>query len=119
MIYRLAYMVLASILLAGCLASFSTLENASENYKLNKNYASLEAIYRTFTKGMLRQEVETLLGDPDYSPIDGQYYYSSDHSEYSEDQQRDIGVGLVVDYRDSDGNVTDRLQDFWLGSIAE
>jgi len=28
-------------------------------------------------------------------------------------------VGLVVDYRDSDGEMTDLLQDYWYGPIGE
>jgi hypothetical protein len=57
---------------------------------------------------MPRVEVERMLGAPDYSPVEGQYYYSSDRH----------NQGLVVDYR-LDGQMTDRLQDFTLGPIGE
>jgi hypothetical protein len=97
----------------------SSLENASLQYKEHNDYASLDIIYKSLSKGKQRKEVESLLGEPDYSPIDGQHYYSSDHSEYSQDQARDVTVGLVVDYRDGNGEITDKLQEFWMVPIAE
>jgi outer membrane protein assembly factor BamE (lipoprotein component of BamABCDE complex) len=106
-------------LLAGCPGGLSPTEEASASYKQNKDYASLEQIYSKLSNGMQRMEVERLLGEPDYSPIDGQYYYSTDRSDYSEEQKREVAAGLVVDYRDKNGDVTDTLQEYWLGVIAE
>jgi hypothetical protein len=119
MIHRILQTILFTVLLAGCFANMTSLENASVSYKEHKDYASLEDIYKRFSKGLQRKEVERLLGEPDYSPIEGQYYYSSDQSEYSENQERKVSIGLVVDYRDSNGRITKRLQEFWLGPIAE
>jgi hypothetical protein len=57
---------------------------------------------------MPRAEVEQLLGEPDYSPTDGQYYYSSNRNK----------LGLVVDYR-IDGEATSQLQRFGMETLGE
>lgn len=57
---------------------------------------------------MKKTEVEALLGEPDYSPTDGQYNYSSS-------ERNRI---LVVDYR-LDTQVTDRLQHFELMTTGD
>lgn len=105
------------ILLAAC--SSSLLEDKSAQYKRDKEYRSLQVIFENLSKGMPRKEVERLLGDPDYSPTNGQYYYSSSQSVYSKDQDRTVPVGLVVDYCDTSGKLTDTLQAFSLGPIGE
>lgn len=117
--YRISYILLMTAILLGCSAGLLSLENDSARYKHNKGYTSLETICNSFYKGMPRTEVEHLLGEPDYSPINGQYYYSSDRSVYLEDQGREVSVGLVVDYRDMNGKITETLQEFWLGPIGE
>lgn len=119
MIHRISLLVLFAALLTGCFFNLSHLEKASTSYKQTKDYASLSKISKSLSKGMLRKEVVRLLGEPDYSPIDGQYYYSSDHYEYSEEQDRDVSVGLVVDYRDSNGELTSKLQEYKIGRISE
>lgn len=111
-----AYGLAACILLVGC--GLPTLDQASRSYRANRDYASLESIHGQLTEGMDRAEVERLLGEPDYSPIEGQSYYSSDRREAAGDRG-DVPVGVVVDYRDESGAVTDRLQEFWIGPIGE
>ncbi len=106
-------------LLTGCVAGLPSIGNDSAKYKNSKDYRSLEAIFKTFSKGMPRTEVKRLLGESDYSPVNGQYYYSSNQSVYSEDQDRKVPVGLVVDYRDKNGLITEMLQEFWMGPIGE
>ncbi len=107
--------IAAIMLLAGCGAP--ALDDASRSYKANRDYASLEMIFGQLSPGMDRREVERLLGEPDYSPTDGQFYYSSDRRA---DGGRDgAPLGLVVDYRDRDGTVTDTLRDLWIGPIGE
>jgi len=107
--------------LAGCNSQIDELELASRSYKAHRGYASLEIIHRYLHKGMMRSKVEELLGEADYSPIKGQYYYSSDRSEVvgSGKERMNVPVGLVVDYRDEQGNLTGQLQSFWLGRIGE
>jgi len=70
---------------------------------------------------MPRSEVEALLGPPGYSPVDGQYYYSSDREVSVGDDLPLARYGLVVDYRDyhSGYELTNRLQIFTLGPIGE
>ncbi len=119
MIRRMLYILFFSAFLAGCLAGLPSMENAGTSYRHGKDYASLEVIYKNMSRGMHRKEIERLLGEPDYSPTDGQYYYSSTRTVYSENQDRDVAVGLVVDYRDEKGTVTARLHEFRLGPIGE
>lgn len=119
MINRILLVTLLATSLTGCSAKLTSLENASISYKQHKDYESLEAIYNTLARGMPRKDIERLLGESDYSPIDGQHYYSSDRKEYSEAQQRDVTVGVVVDYRDSSSTITESLHEFWLGPIDE
>ena len=96
-------------------------ERASSSYRIHKDYASLELISRHLHRGMSRSEVESLLGEADYSPIEGQEYYSSDRREAvgSGKELRYITVGLVVEYRDEQGELTGQLQRFWLDRIGE
>jgi outer membrane protein assembly factor BamE (lipoprotein component of BamABCDE complex) len=119
MIYRILHILVALVILSGCATGLTSREHASEDYKQNGDYASLETIANSFYKGMRRSEVERLLGVPDYSPIEGQYYYSSSRSVDSDEQGRGVPAGLVVDYRDENGQVSDTLQEFWLGPIGE
>lgn len=108
--------IVAIMLLAGC--ATPTLDEASRSYRANRDYASLEMIFGHLSPGMDRSDVERLLGEPDYSPTDGQFYYASDRR--AADGDRDGSpVGVVVDYRDEDGTVTDTLRDVWIGPIGE
>ncbi|MCI5166374.1 MAG: hypothetical protein D3903_09815 [Candidatus Electrothrix sp. GM3_4] len=92
-----------------------------DSYKAHKDYASLEIISRNLSKGMEHGAVKELLGEPDYSPIAGQYYYSSDlrKTEIQGKKWIDVPFGLIVDYRDEQGRVTEKLQTFKLGRIGE
>ena len=96
------------------------LEEASRSYRETQDFASLEILHAHLTKGMPRPEVERLLGEPDYSPTDGQYYYGSDRTApQGEDGTPGSTIGLVVDYRDGSGAVTNELQSFDLRPIGE
>lgn len=112
----LAHAVVVIVLLTGC--GPQALDQASRSYKANRDYASLEAIHGQLATGMDRAEVDRLLGEPDYSPIAGQYYYSSDRR-VSADGRDNVPVGVVVDYRSEGGAVTDTLREFWIGPIGE
>ena len=106
---------------AGCSSSSTSLASASASYKEQRDYASLVTIHSGLIKGMSRTEVERLLGEPDYSPTDGQYYYSSDRKEDAPNttDRPPATLGMVVDYRDASGRVTDQLQSFTLGPVGE
>lgn len=116
------------LMFSGCLEN--ELEKAGESYKLNRDYESLATIHESLTEGMRRSEVEGLLGEADYSPVEGQYYYASDRR----GPIKGLGyppvtanVGLVVEYRiteyPGDGiiksTLTDRLQSYYFGPIGE
>ena len=96
------------------------LRDASMKYKATRDHDSLKYIASRLHKGTPRAEVEALVGRPDYSPTDGQYYYSSDKTERIEEHPvLEAVIGLVVEYRDSRGRVTDHLQSLWFGPIGE
>jgi len=55
--------------------------------------------YDSIHIGMTRAQVEGILGSPDYSPIDGQDYFST-HGECEVAPGRTAGCGFVIEYRD-------------------
>jgi outer membrane protein assembly factor BamE (lipoprotein component of BamABCDE complex) len=118
---RLTFVSLVLLALVGCDSAGPSVTDASASYKNRRDFASLATIHGHLINGMARDEVERLLGEPDYSPTEGQYYYSSDRKEASPDSadRPPATFGLVVDYRDADGDVTDQLQNFTLGPIGE
>jgi outer membrane protein assembly factor BamE (lipoprotein component of BamABCDE complex) len=99
----------------------NSLKQASISYKTNHDYASLKVIYNSLSTGMSRTEVDNLLGEPDHSPIDGQYYYLSDRKEPPEPGMDNIKVpvGMVISYRDKSGQITDKIQEISFGPIGE
>ena len=108
--------IVAMVLLSACGAT--PLEEASRSYQANRDYVSLETIFSQLSPGMVRGEVERLLGEADYSPTVGQFYYASDRRDVDGNPDGSP-VGLVVDYRDGNGGVTDMLYDAWIGPIGE
>jgi hypothetical protein len=100
-------------------------EQASARYKQERDYASLVILFKVLHQGMEESQVISLLGEPEYSPLKGLYYYSSDRSDPALLDKKDINnevdvpVGLIVDYRDEQGKVTKKLQTFKLGRIDE
>jgi hypothetical protein len=55
--------------------------------------------YDSIRIGMTRAKVEGILGSPDYSPIDGQDYSSTD-GECEVAPGRTAGCGYIIEYRD-------------------
>ena len=109
------------LLLVGCNTQAQELELASRSYKAHRDYASLAVVSMHLRKGMARTNVIDLLGEADYSPLAGQYYYSSDRRETIQHGKKEMQmpVGLLIDYRDEQGRVTEQLQKFLLGRIGE
>ena len=70
--------------------------------------ANLEKLAEQLKQGMLKINVEKILGMPDYSPIDGLYYYSAKNS-----------PSLIIDYRNQQDEITNKLQLFWLAEVEE
>ena len=108
------------VLLPGC-ANSGLLEQASETYKTSHDHQSLKIIFGKLSKGMSRKNVEKLLGEPGYSPTEGQHYYLCNKKESPNGgiDNEQIPIGVVVDYRDQSGELTNKLQDFWIGPIGE
>lgn len=93
----------------------------SVRYQKTRNYRSLKVLVRQLKIGMPRSKVECFLGEPDYSPVEGVYYYSSDKM-----NAKGITLGLVVEYRKTEyrrdqirTKVTGKLESFTLMPIAE
>ena len=107
------------LLLAACACQAQETLEASSSYKAKKDYASLAVLVKHLRKGMARTEVEALLGEADYSPIEGQDYYSSDRRELVPETSAKQTVGLIVEYRNEQGRLTAQLQQFELGLIGE
>jgi hypothetical protein len=84
-----------------------------------KDRACLEATYRALYTGMARSDVERLLGEPDYSPLEGLYYYASHQREASADGGRRATLTLIVDYRNEQSVPTDTLHAFRLDAVGE
>ena len=110
-----ALCVVFLLALAGC--NNAALDAASRQYQAGRSYRSLVTLHAALELGMPRDQVEGLLGPPEYSPIDGQVYYGSDARDESRDPPATIG--LVLDYRDSTGTDLGTLQSIHLGPIGE
>lgn len=98
------------LLLVSALAAHAwprRIEQAREHYRAHHDYVSLELLSRLLKKGMPKKQVQSLLGAPDYSPTDGQDYYSSDREEHGS------SVGLILNYQSG------RLDTFNLMPIGE
>lgn len=71
--------------------------------------------------GMDKVDLEALLGQPDYSPVGGQYYFSTGGA-CPLDEERSAPCGVVADFRNYTGGeslLMDSLQSCWWGAIAE
>jgi hypothetical protein len=68
--------------------------SCTERYRKTRDYKCLRALVKRLRLGMPQSGVEALLGEPDYSPIEGQYYYSSNRRAANGET-----IGLVVEYR--------------------
>ncbi|MCK5895564.1 MAG: hypothetical protein KAG20_02100 [Cocleimonas sp.] len=59
-------------------------------------------------RGMSKEEVKRILGQPYHSPLNGLYYYSWKDSK-----------SLVLNYRNQQDDITKKLQSFWIAKIGE
>jgi hypothetical protein len=106
-------LLLALALLAAIPArAGADLEAASQSYQSTRAYESLAHLTDLISIGTPRARVEELLGDPDYSPVDGQVYYSSNDGGAS-------APGLIIDYRDANGIETPGVVEMHFGMIRE
>src|SRR5262249_27385294 len=86
---------------------------AKEKYIKDRDYISFCVLVKQLEIGMIQTEVENLLGEPDYSPIDGEYYYYS-----GKENSENTSIGLILEYR-IDDRVTGKLESFSLTPIGE
>jgi len=71
---------------------------------------------------MSRTKVDALLGNFDYSPTEGQYYYLSDYKvspEQGMESDLTVPVGIVIDFRDKNGDETENIHRLSIGPIGE
>ncbi len=119
MIFRQAVFLLLTVFLLLPLpvcGGQKELTQAVDSWRQQRDAASLQIIHRHLHQGMPQVEVEGLLGEPDYSPIEGQQYYASRRDKA---EQSGPPPTLVVDYRDAQGEITAVLHEFWLGEVGE
>ena len=95
------------------------LQQAAKHFRANRDYASLKIISQHLAVGMSHRMIEKLLGKADYSPTDGLYYYSAKVLVFIKKQNRYTARGLVVDYRDENGNTTMTLKKYFLQNLGE
>lgn len=62
--------------------------------------------------GMSKAEVERHLGPADYSPVEGQYYFSTGGDCPLDDEGREASCGVVAEFRPD-------LASCWWGAIGE
>jgi hypothetical protein len=87
---------------------------------VNGPAALVPASVKQVRLGMSTREVEGLLGKATYSPIDGQYYYSTGGECPLEATGRNAPCGVIADFRRGpDYRVTDTLQSCTWGAIGE
>ena len=72
---------------------------------------------------MSRIEIERNLVEPDYCPGDGQCDYYFKNECWSDEADRMLPYGIVVEYRrylaPTETEITDTLQSFFVGTIGE
>jgi hypothetical protein len=78
---------------------------------------------RRIQLGMSKAALEHLLGEADYSPSEGQFYFSTGGDCPLEDTDRLAACGIVAEFRDyrngSDAVLTESLQSCRWGGIGE
>ena len=107
-------------ILSSCQPAVPGPAEAGRAFRQQHDYENLQKLLGRLRLGMSKSEVELLLGQPDYSPIEGQYYY------HTSDRVTPEGtpIGLVVDYRRTNVRTGEeiqsgKLESLWLGPIGE
>jgi len=111
-------MLVAMVLSVPATGGEPTLAQAVASYKKKFDYPSLKVIAKHLKVGMTLAQVEALLGEGDM-PVCGQYRWSSDHEEYSKEAERNIVVGLVLEFECNDGVHEGGLESWEMMQIAE
>lgn len=72
--------------------------------------------------GMSKDDLRRILGEEDYSPVEGQYYFSTGGECPLDAGNRMAPCGLVAEFRaekNGELQLTERLQSCWWGAIGE
>ncbi len=73
--------------------------------------------------GMTMAQLEAVLGSPDYSPAEGQFYFGTGGDCPLDDADRMAACGVVAEFRSKDDAgdavVSGSLQSCWWGAIGE
>jgi len=93
------------------------IEQASAKFKESGAIESLMVLLASLERGMSISEVENLVGKPTYSPVDGQHYYATDA--YKRIGEREIPLGLILDFRNDRSAPTGKLESIFFGPIGE
>ena len=76
--------------------------------------------YQKVKLGLTLNELEKVLGEHTYSPIEGQYYFVTEGKCPLEGTDMMVSCGYIVDFRRAPSyEVTDKLQECTWGAIGE
>ena len=115
-----ALFLILAFLAPACVSKSDALSRLAAGFQQNHDFQSLTLLLSHVRLGMTRVEVEKLLGRPDYSPIEGQYYYGLSDRKTEEGTP----VGLIVEYRrinyqTGETVASGKLESLILGPIGE
>jgi hypothetical protein len=92
----------------------------SAGCEMNGPARLVPAAVKRIRLGMSKRELERLLGEADYSPIEGQYYYSTGGECPLEGANRNAPCGVVADFRRApDYQLTGSVRSCTWGAIGE
>lgn len=113
---RFTLLVLTLACLAGCHAQTSACRIEGPRHLMPDKIMRVKL-------GMSKLELENVLGEADYSPSDGELYFSTGSDCPLEDTGRLAPCGVVAKFRDDrsggDPVLTESLQSCWWGAIGE
>jgi hypothetical protein len=112
-----AMLALLAVCFAGCQAETNAVGCTIEG----PNHLIPEKV-RHVQLGMSKGELESVLGEADYSPTEGQFYFSTGGDCPLEGSDRPAACGVVAEFRESNGSdlvLTESLQACWWGGIGE
>lgn len=92
---------------------------ASERYNATRDVDSLELLSKTIEQGMSREQVESLVGEPDHVPVEGQAVYASNKRVPLGDTGLTGVVALILSYTDVEFVVRDTVQSISFKPIGE
>lgn len=113
-----AVLTLVAVCLVGCKSETTTVGCSIDGPK----HLMPENVGRIHL-GMSKAELESVLGEADHSPIDGQFYFTTGADCPLENTDRLAPCGVVAEFRDysnaGDPVLTESLQSCWWGAIGE